>query len=61
METLTIRNDADVATLTTQIKDTLQAQGQLQSIRAQLRACVYGALSGKSQPPTMQKLLPRMH
>eukprot|EP00966_Prymnesium_polylepis_P243981 5642743-Prymnesium_polylepis.1 len=34
-----------------QIKSTLQAQGQLQAIRAQLCSCVYSALSGKVLPP----------
>eukprot|EP00966_Prymnesium_polylepis_P120254 2778859-Prymnesium_polylepis.1 len=41
-------SETDIAELTSQIKTTLQAQGQLQAIRAQLRACVYGALAGKA-------------
>ena len=42
----------EMAELTASIKSTLQAQGSLHAIRAQLRACVYGALTGKQLPTT---------
>ena len=42
---------ADIASLTASVKSTLQAQGALHSIRAQLRARVYGALSGQQVNP----------
>lgn len=44
--------DPEIAELTHTIKQTLSAQGALHSIRAQLRACVLGALSGTSKVPT---------